>query len=95
LPVFPLFKLSIALSIDKLLFTISVGVIENMEIATEMNAVQSTEKTKPLRQSGSVSKPLRKPVETSPGSGEEQEKNEEAEEDTATESTDPVYIKYI
>ena len=42
-----------------ILFKLLAGVFDNMEIATEMAA------SKPLRQSGTVSKPVRKPVETS------------------------------
>ena len=68
-----------------------------MEIATELNAagVQSTERTKPLRQSASVSRPLRKPVET--GSGEELEKAEEVDtdEDAVTDSSDPVNYYFL
>ena len=69
-----------------------MGVIENMEIATEINAAQSTERTKPLRQSGSVAKPLRKPAETSTASGEDLEKTEDTDEDGVTDATDPVNI---
>ena len=63
-----------------------------MEIATEINAAQSTERTKPLRQSGSVAKPLRKPTETSTTSGDDLEKTEDTDEDGVTDATDPVNI---
>ena len=54
------------------------GVLENMEIVTEMNAA-TTERTKPLRHQ-SASKPIRKPVEND-FEDEEQKAEDESEED--------------
>jgi hypothetical protein len=49
------------------------GVLDNMEIVTEMNSATS-ERTKPLRHQ-SASKPLRKPIEND--FEDEEEKNED------------------
>ena len=61
----------------------SAGVLENIEIVTEQAA------SKPLRQSPAVSKPVRKPVETSLDKDDEEEEEEEVDADVQDVEDDP------
>ena len=65
----------------------TAGVLENMEQVTEMNAA-TTERSKPLRQSGAVSKPLRRPAEAAVASAVDEDDAVDGGEEKIDDSVD-------